>query len=102
MQAPAKKSAQKRKSVRYKPDPGDFARIDPDPGLRDKFNPQYPALVIEEAAKGCGLVVTGDVTLDEGDVCKVQVGKVGPVLAEVRWRLQIDKQIFKIGLMYLE
>lgn len=90
----------KRKSIRFKPDPLDHALIDLN--LTGRFAPEYIALIAEEAPKGCGLVLLGETKLEVGDVCRVKVGRLAAMKAEVRWRTDLDPTVYKVGLMYLE
>lgn len=91
----------KRNSVRFDPDEGTYALIDADPKERS-FDPTIPALVFSEAHKGCGLVILATSKLQVGDVFKVQVGDLPVLSAEIRWREQVDQQVIKLGVMYLE
>ena len=60
------------------------------------------ALVIDEALDGCGLVVVNNKILAEGDICLVKVGMLDPLIGEVRWLRELDEEVHKIGIMYLE
>jgi hypothetical protein len=95
-----KKKPIKRKHTRFKPDPDTFAFIDVKTGR--EFKPQLSALVTEESFKGCSMVLLATESLQVESRCRVQVGKLGPMWAEVRWRQELDPQVIKIGLMYLE
>ena len=92
----------KRRHLRHQPDAGDFAMIDVSSPLDRPFHPTIPALIVDEAFKGCGLIVLPHPKLTVGARLRVQVGKLAPVTAEIRWKLEIDTQVHKIGLMYLE
>ncbi len=92
----------KRKNIRFRPDPGTYAAIDVDGSSKGAFKPTLVCLVTEESYKGCGLVSIIYEGLQSGDTCRVQVG-AGPVMkAEVRWRTDLDAQVMRIGLMYLD
>ncbi|MGK5084321.1 hypothetical protein WDW37_13575 [Bdellovibrionota bacterium FG-1] len=90
-----------RKFIRHVPDEGDFALIDLNPN-NDDFKPTIPALIINEAYKGCGLLVHPHSKLAIGTHVRAQVGKLAPVLSEIRWRKDIDSEVCKIGLLFLE
>jgi hypothetical protein len=94
------KAPNKRKFIRFKPDPDSIALIDMKSG--SQFSPSLHALIFEESHGGVGLLVISNERIKIGQKLKVQVGRLAPLKAEVRWCEQIDKQIFKIGLMYLE
>lgn len=91
----------KRNSIRYKPDEGTYALIDPNPE-GPTFDPTIPALVFSEAHKGCGIVVLSTPKLLVGDIVRIQVGALPVFRAEVRWREQVEAQILKLGLLFLD
>jgi hypothetical protein len=73
--------------------------------LRDEggaFSPGPIGIAFSEAYGGCGIVIVASESLKVGDRCRVQVGGLSPLLAEVVWREEIDKQAMKIGLKFLE
>jgi hypothetical protein len=95
----------KRRYFRFPPDHGTFAEIDLSPeqsGKQIKFSPDFRAKVFQEAFQGCGIVTERADTFNVGDICCVKVGHVGPVLAEVRWRNEVDHDRVMVGLKYLE
>lgn len=93
----------KRRSIRFAPDSGTYAKIDLEAAREDgSFQPSVVALVPEESAKGVGLVVLTTNDLQVGAFCKIQVGKLQPLRAEVRWRQDVDPGILRLGLLYLE
>ncbi|MFN8846170.1 MAG: hypothetical protein ACK5W9_04920 [Bdellovibrionales bacterium] len=94
------KASNKRKFIRFKPDPDAVALLDLKSG--SQFSPMLHALIFEESHGGVGLLVISEERLKLGQKMKVQVGRLAPLKAEVRWCEKIDKKIFKIGLMYLE
>lgn len=92
-----------RKSIRFEPDEGTLAYIDTTPREhKSEFDPKIMALVIDEALDGCGLAVVNNKTLFEGDICLVKVGLLDPLIGEVRWVRELDEEVHKIGIMYLE
>ncbi len=92
-----------RKSIRFEPDEGTIAQIDPTAhDDKSKFQPKILALVIDEALDGCGIVLVNNKTLFEGDICLIKVGQLDPLIGEVRWLKELDEEVHKIGIMYLE
>lgn len=93
----------KRRFIRFPGDPLDFALIDFGPDDRP-FAPQLVALVVEEAPMGgCSLAVcAGDDHLANGRDCRVKVGRMSPVRAEIRWTRTLDDRVTRIGLQFLE
>lgn len=92
-----------RRAIRFKPDPGDYALVDMlNIERAGDFRPTMLGLILEESAKGCGIVVLSNVVLKIGSFCRVKVGR-GPALkAEVRWRKDLDDEVMRLGLLYLE
>jgi hypothetical protein len=93
----------KRRLIRFPGDPLDFALLDFGPDDRP-FSPQQVALLVEEAPMGgCSLAVSaGGEQLVEGRGCRVKVGRMEPVRAEVRWARALDDRITRVGLQFLE
>jgi hypothetical protein len=93
----------KRAGIRFQPDPNTTAAIDF--GSVNKgasFQPTMAALVTEESYRGCGIVVPTTKALQVGDHLRIKVGD-GPVLAaEVRWRTELDAQVMRLGVMFLD
>lgn len=95
-------SKDKRRAIRFEPDPGTIAWIDTrDSKSRSAFSAQEPALIMEESEKGCGLAMKECNTLKVGGTCRVKVGNMNPVRAEIRWITHIDSQVIRVGLMYI-
>lgn len=93
----------RRRSIRFSPDAGTYAKIDLEASRPDgSFRPSVVALVPEESAKGVGLVVLATSELQVGKYCRIQVGKLPILRAEVRWRQDVDSGISRLGLLYLE
>ncbi len=90
-----------RRHIRFKPGLACYASIDPVPD-RKAFSPSIVALVLDEAYSGCGLVALSSAPLKAGDVCRVQVGTLAPIRAEVRWRRQLDPDVMRFSLRYLD
>jgi hypothetical protein len=102
--APKKKTAfKKRSAIRFTPDLGTIAQLEL-LNLKkvQNFGTEITALVLEESYRGCGLALPLSEALQVGDKVKVRIGAGAPLLAEVRWRTELDSQIMRIGLMYLE
>lgn len=98
-----KASKVKRKSLRFSPDQTAYAQIDLEGHCTDdSFDPSIVALITDEAYKGCGLVMLNTDALKVGDQCALKVGKIGPIMAEVKWREEIDSRVIKVGFLFLE
>ncbi len=92
-----------RGSIRFTPDSGRFALIDLEvASAKNPFKPTVVALIVNESYRGCALVIIGSSRLVEGTRCRVQVGDLAPMMAEVKWRKTVDEDISRIGLNYAE
>ncbi len=89
-----------RKHTRFKSDAGAICEIDLEE--RKKFQPSVSALILEESYGGCGLALLRTSQLQVGAICVVKVGALEPMRSEVRWRKDVDDQLIKIGIKYLE
>jgi hypothetical protein len=97
--APIKKNVQKRKSIRYAPDPGTFALILSDENGK-KLAVGIPCLIAEESYTGCGLITMKDTMIKKGATFEVQVGKLPKMQAQVRWTKILEDKIVYFGLSY--
>ena len=92
----------KRRHLRFRPDPMEYAQVSIQ-SLRDPFTPELVALVSEEAPMGgCGLVLIETPLLKVGDICRVKVGRIDPLRAQVMWRQVVEPGIIRLGLKFLE
>jgi hypothetical protein len=97
------KEAIKRSGIRFNADPNTIATIDfASSDMASSFQPTVTALVTEESYRGCGIVVPMTKGLQVGDHIRIKVGN-GPILkAEIRWRTELDAQVLRLGVMYLD
>ncbi len=51
---------------------------------------------------GCAIIIVGDESLTVGHICKIKVGNLKAMKAEVKWRKSIDDGVYKLGLEFLE
>ena len=94
-----------RKHTRFKPDEGTMAWLewaDNTGQFSSRAGGRAPALVVSESHGGCGLVVYALGKVEIGTMCKVQVGSLPLIKAELRWVKEVDHEIRRIGLKYLE
>jgi hypothetical protein len=98
----AEPSAPKRRHLRFRPDPMEYAQIAIQ-NLGTPFTPEMLALISEEAPMGgCGLVLLETPLLKVGDICRVKVGRIDPLRAEVVWRKAVEPGIIRLGMKFLE
>ena len=100
---PTPRTRIKRKNIRFKPEAAQVAFLQFNTKASSTFKPEVSALILEESAGGCGLVVIGS----EDDyyttqLCRVKVGKLAPLRAEIRWLQTQGRDVISMGLKYLE
>ncbi len=92
---------EKRRYPRFASDPLEFALISLEPG--EEFTPNLVGLIADEHPYGgCGLVVRKPFSLKVGDRCRIQLGRLAPVLSELRWFKELDGDFLRLGFKFLE
>lgn len=92
---------QQRKHIRFSPDPGALAMIDPQ-GTKDAFEGKVVGLIVEESYAGVGVVLVNNKDLIVGTKFVIKVGDLDPLEAEVRWRRELDENTCRLGIQYQE
>lgn len=93
---------QKRKYLRYPSSPLDVGHVHLNL-QQEEFAPDYVGLIIEQSAiGGCCLAILNPDQLKEKQKCRVKLGELPPILAEVRWLRPLDTGINLIGFQFLE
>jgi hypothetical protein len=97
----------KRKHVRFKPGPLDIAHVQ----FRSKdskyFSPEFkPDCVafIDDLAPlgGAGLILHNRPELKKGTICRIQLGPLAPLLAEIVYLRVLKDEIMCVGCHFLE
>ena len=91
----------KRKYPRYKPETDTFVTIETKGGGK-AYTPNTGGLVFSESYGGCGIVLLATNELQTGDICMAKIGPLHPMRAQVVWRTQLDNNVIKIGIKFLE
>ena len=89
-----------RGTIRFQANPMDYARLDFNP--QGEFAPSTVGLIINESYSGTAVVICGTHTFKTDKVISIQVGHIGPLKAKLVWFKELDDQIHKIGIQYLE
>jgi hypothetical protein len=102
-----KAAPEQRQYLRFPPQEWEIALIQCSDAATDEthFQPEIAGLVNEESRGGCGLVVLDrqiENQLAVGDRCQVKIGKLGIVLAEVKWIQSIDDGVSRVGLEFID
>jgi hypothetical protein len=92
-----------RESRRFPPDEGTLAWIDTEVH-EDKraFRPTIAALVTDEALHGCGMVALAHDRFRDEAECMVQVGDLAPLRSQIRWIKNLNHDVLRIGVRFLE
>lgn len=98
---PVAAQRQRRRWTRFHPDVATEASLDVK-FKKGKYTPTHNAIVLDEAFKGCCLVVGGPFDLTVGDTLWCKVGQLDPIEAEIRWMEKLDPRVFKLGIFFLE
>jgi len=98
---------EQRQYLRFPPQEWEIALIQCSDAATDEsdFQPEIAGLVKEESRAGCGLVVLDrqiENQLAVGDRCQVKIGKLGLVVAEVKWIRAIDDGVSRVGLEFID
>lgn len=82
---------QKRKSIRFLPEENTTAWVN-----------GAAALVFSEAHRGCGLIMVAAHCPVKGEEVTLVIGPLAPLRGIVRWRKNLDAEVAKIGIEYLD
>ncbi|MDZ4661015.1 MAG: hypothetical protein SGJ18_05285 [Pseudomonadota bacterium] len=95
------KPSDKRRSLRYIPDVGDYAIICFNKKI-SQFQTDVLGIILNESNTGCSIVIAGTNKLQKDDQIVAQIGRLEALHATVIWRKEIDKDVVKLGLRYDE
>jgi hypothetical protein len=91
-----------RKHLRFKPDPLEYAQVSLDAESAE-FSPAFVALIVEESpVSGCSLIAHEHADLNPGDRCRVKIGQLAPILAELAWKRPMESGLMRVGFQFLE
>ena len=90
-----------------------YPRLDVDLGTliefslqTDDFKIPYKALILDVSFGGCGIVtINKDAKLlKENDICHIKVPEENHIIikAKIRWVKEINKNVFRLGLEYID
>lgn len=91
----------KRRKVRFASDPSQHAEIELHPTPGD-FTPDLAAVICNESYRGCCIVAVKNKQLQEGARIRIKVGRLAPLLGEVKWVTDLDVEVAKFGIEFLE
>lgn len=89
-------SSVKRKHIRFEADPNTFVAV------KIGDSPVIGGLAITESHGGCSAVFLANDTFAESTQCFIKVGALESLKAEIRWTMNVDKDLIKVGFKFLE
>ncbi len=89
------------RSTRFQPDPLDHALIDFNSGSQP-FHAAAVGIILNESYSGCALVFRTTETLKQGQIIRVQVGRLGMMSAQIIWAQVLEENLLKVGLEFLD
>jgi hypothetical protein len=93
----------KRKRIRFRPDALDYAQIECNGDCSKPFAPESVGIIVdEEPMGGCCVIVLDNGKLHLDDFCRVKVGRLDPLRAQIVWRKELEAGILRVGLEFLE
>jgi|GEM_PF-881127 len=95
-------SLQRRKSVRFPPDPLDYAVLDWSDSKDKQFQPGTVGLLVNESYSGCAVIIVSESKPQDGAKLRIKVGAIGPLGAEIVWIKNLDDTIYKLGIHFIE
>lgn len=108
-------SGERRKYLRYNPTVHSIQNLQEkameatahiDLAQQEEFSPKIHGLIVEKSHAGCSVAfVKADQSydlLEQGKECLVKAGPLHPMKAVVRWRKNLDDDLFKVGFQYME
>lgn len=98
------KSEDRRRYLRYPPDPTEIVMIQVGAGEPGQFRPELAALPSEESRSGLRLVLRRNELLEgleAGSRLLVEVARLGPQSAEVRWVDSDHPEVITLGVQLL-
>ena len=96
----AEAAAQKRKNIRFKAEPAQYAQIDIEVGKN--FKCHIAALIFNESYRGCSLIAMKNEKLKVGTKCRIKLGTLDPIEAELKWTEEIDTEVIRMGFYFAE
>ncbi len=60
----------------------------------------YSALVVNESYTGCCLMILRPRQIEVGDFCRVKLGQLSEMPAQVVWIANLDADVVKIGILF--
>ena len=105
LESGAIKHNEKRKRVRFRPDPshGAFIQFLLTEQLPSRFVPHCAALIVDFTSfGGAGLVLSKNIHIKKNSLCRVQIGPFDPIRAQIVYIHELDDAYIRMGCRFLE
>ena len=86
----------KRRFIRFDADPNTFVAV------KIGEHPPIGGLAITESHGGCSAVFLTNQAFKESNQCHIKVGELDALKAEIRWIMDVDKDLVKVGFQFLD
>ncbi len=96
----AKKNIKPRKSIRFRPDPFTLAYFSFKPTT--PFKADLVALVLNESYTGCSLFFNTENKVKKDQKISIKVGQLAVMQAKIVWIKNLDENLFKVGIKFLD
>lgn len=108
---------ERRRHLRFQPTTEDYADLDAkareavafiderEESAKENFSPGIVGLIIEQSHSGCSLVISKlkpESRLSVDQKIRIKVGPLPILAAQVRWQRELDDNVLRLGIQYLE
>ena len=91
----------RRKYIRALPDDNEYVEVDM--AVEGEFTFRFPALIIEVSPMGgCSITCLQRFGLKKGMVCRMKLGQMAPLKSEIVWERDLDEEVSRYGIKFLE
>ena len=67
----------------------------------EEMTPSFKGMILDDSFEGCGLIVITEEKLLNGQLCKLKIKNLEPILCQIVWLKKLDKNLTRLGLRYL-
>ena len=67
----------------------------------DEMTQSLKGMIIDDSFGGCGLIILAEEKLLNGQLCRLKLKNLEPILCQIVWLKRLDKNVTRIGVRYL-
>ncbi|MGK7941902.1 MAG: PilZ domain-containing protein [Crocosphaera sp.] len=67
----------------------------------EEMTQSVKGMIIDDSFGGCCLIVITEDKILNGQLCKLKIKNLDPILCQIVWLKKLDKNIIRLGLRYL-